>query len=103
MRAYHLSKAQNPSELPNWLFSEKERGQLGGLLRAELPSDDTQSRPPRGQRNHLDTGEISAPRTLERRLKNIQNFPTPINRLPPTKTFGVDRLKMMREKRSDRL
>ncbi|KAF8201417.1 hypothetical protein BJ912DRAFT_945316 [Pholiota molesta] len=102
MRAYHLSKARNPSELPNWLFSERERGQLGGLLRAEVPSDDSQSRPPGRQRN-LETGEISTPRTPERRLKNIQNFPTPINRLPPTKTSGVDRLKMMREKRSDRL
>ncbi|KAF9480127.1 hypothetical protein BDN70DRAFT_932007 [Pholiota conissans] len=91
MRAYHLSKAKHPSELPNWLFSERERGQLGSLLRSEVHGDDSQA--PR-QRNQSDSG---ATRNPEPHFKNVQNFPTPVNRLPPS---GTDRLKMLRERRS---
>lgn len=34
MRAYHLSKACEPSDLPAWLFTDTERGG-GGFLRSE--------------------------------------------------------------------
>ncbi|KAF8959047.1 hypothetical protein BDZ97DRAFT_1421503 [Flammula alnicola] len=110
MRAYHLSKARTPSDLPDWLFSERERGQLGGLQGSETRSDDDRAKASLSsthRRNRIDVGQAELTRHTEPRLKNIQNFPTPTTRsLPPAKASGTDRLKMLREKRnapSDRI
>ncbi|PPQ83738.1 hypothetical protein CVT24_007625 [Panaeolus cyanescens] len=42
LRAYHLAKAESPSELPDWLFSERER-RLAGFQRRE-PQFESQGR-----------------------------------------------------------
>ncbi|PPR06646.1 hypothetical protein CVT26_001188 [Gymnopilus dilepis] len=42
MRAYHLAKARTPSELPEWLFSERERGQA--MLRINTPAEEPSPR-----------------------------------------------------------
>jgi len=61
MKAYHLGKAKNPSDLPSWLFSEQERRPVG-QLRLASRHDNTeetsvQASPlsPRGLRDIYDT------------------------------------------------
>ncbi|KAH9484297.1 hypothetical protein JR316_0003778 [Psilocybe cubensis] len=100
MRAYHLAKARTPSELPAWLFSEKERGQ-GGLLRSDrtaLP-DDSQVREQTQRRNRPAYGDnTTIPGAHAQKNKDIQNT-KPISSNGPTKISGADRLKQMRELR----
>lgn len=41
MKAYHLSRAQNPAELPAWLFTARERGLEGSSWKtSETPYED---------------------------------------------------------------
>jgi hypothetical protein len=42
MKAYHLAKARDPSDLPSWLFSERERGAKGSM-RGRTGDDDTRA------------------------------------------------------------
>ncbi|PPQ78074.1 hypothetical protein CVT25_015608 [Psilocybe cyanescens] len=101
MRAYHLSKARTPSELPAWLFSEKERGQ-GSLLRfdrLDSHDDDSQVREPAQRRNQPAYGNSTTPLVMQsQRNKNIQNT-KPFSLNAPAKVSGSDRLKQMRELR----
>jgi len=40
MKEYHISKARDPSELPEWLFEERDRGALGRLRIANATPED---------------------------------------------------------------
>ncbi|CAL1704837.1 unnamed protein product [Somion occarium] len=44
MKEYHLTKARDPSDLPDWLFEDRDRGVLGRLKIANATPDDL-SRP----------------------------------------------------------
>jgi len=97
MRAYHLSKAQTLSELPDWLFSERERGQVGGLLRTDTRYADTHKESSGPSRNQVGTNQISSTRNSDAGLKNSS---TPVARAPTlAKASGADRLKMLRNSR----
>ena len=99
MRAYHLSKARTPSELPDWLFSERERGQ-SGLLRPDARHDDTRKETSGASRNQAATNQLFSTRNVDTGLKNIQSFPTPVARAPTlAKASGADRLKILRDSR----
>ncbi|KJA20190.1 hypothetical protein HYPSUDRAFT_818903 [Hypholoma sublateritium FD-334 SS-4] len=99
MRAYHLSKARTPSELPDWLFSERERGQVG-LLRLDARHVDTLKETSGTSRNQVATSQLSSTRNFDAGLKNFQNFPTPVARAPAlAKASGTDRLKILRDSR----
>lgn len=54
MKAYHLEKARDPSDLPDWLFDEHER----------RPARSAADRPTRGstERDRSDTGPVSSSR-----------------------------------------
>ncbi|CAA7271735.1 unnamed protein product [Cyclocybe aegerita] len=100
MRAYHLSKARTPAELPDWLFSERERGQ-GGLLRPDAPNDGSHVKP--------------VPSTERRHPRDMQSFPRPTHSDAQSKSIrsraghseemtaarprptGMDRLKSIRD------
>jgi hypothetical protein len=45
MKAYHLEKAKDPSELPHWLFNERERG-VKSSTRGRSDNDDTRGDTP---------------------------------------------------------
>jgi len=60
MKAYHLDKARDPSDLPPWLFSEQERRPVGQLRlgsRQDMDGSNVQASPlsPRGLRDIYDT------------------------------------------------
>jgi len=100
MRAYHLSKARTPAELPEWLFSERERG-LKGTLRPDPPSNRSQGVPslaqPAERRNRRDAYHPELPPASERSSQkppHVSNFTAPVQ---PRAVGGTDRLKMMRE------
>lgn len=100
MRAYHLTKARTPSELPDWLFSERERGQ-GGLLHPYARHDDTRKETSGPSCNQAATNQFSSTRNFDAGLKNFQNFPTPAARAPTLAkaSGGADRLKILRASR----
>jgi len=98
MRAYHLFKARTPSELPEWLFSERERGQ-GGLLRLDPRNDGGEAKAepiqPAQRRNRPEiTYQDKSPR-LGTQSKNIKTAMP----LEQSKVSGADRLKQMRSLR----
>lgn len=96
MRAYHLSKARTPSELPDWLFSDRERGEVG-LLRSDPPNDGSQAaRTDPAQRR--DRPENHSSKNLGPYLKgSTKSRTTPSARFPVTSS-GSDRLRSIREK-----
>jgi len=95
MRAYHLSKARTPSELPDWLFSERERGQ-GGLLRLDLRNEGGQVKAepaqPAQRRNLPEIGYQGSTSSLGTHSK--ATMPS-----GQAKISGADRLKQMRSLR----
>ncbi|KAF8163265.1 hypothetical protein B0H34DRAFT_694731 [Crassisporium funariophilum] len=109
MRAYHLSKARHPGDLPDWLFSEKERGR-GGVSRSDpLDNHSTQEREnhPAQQaepRNRPDIYQVNRTKDSEP-LSNNHRFlhtgPSRGTTFPGHKQEigGSDRLKVKRELR----
>ncbi|KDR81571.1 hypothetical protein GALMADRAFT_135001 [Galerina marginata CBS 339.88] len=98
MRAYHLSKARTPAELPDWLFNERERGQ-GGLLRFDTPDDGGQVKPEPAQLTqrranrppiYQDVTAVSLGQS-----KSLKTTMQPAQ----AKISGSDRLKQLRELR----
>lgn len=97
MREYHLRKARTPAELPDWLFSERERGK-GGLMRSESHSDQRQEKQPLSQIQPVETrrgrhdgiAALAAARTGTNMAINTSR-PSEQPRL-----VGSDRLKQMR-------
>lgn len=46
MKTYHINKARTPSDLPEWLFEERERGVVGGVgvVGSDPPEEPTRGR-----------------------------------------------------------
>lgn len=99
MRNYHLSKARTPSDLPDWLFSAKERGQPGGSLRSEVHSDGSRSAQ---HRDDSDSNFGHNSRAPEARMRKMDNIPRslPGSTLPADLSAGANRLKMIRDRRA---
>jgi len=104
MRAYHLSKARTPAELPDWLFSERERGQ-GGLLRfdkSDSPNDRRQARTDpaqQAQRRNRPAYQGDNTTSLGIQSQSIQSQSTKPSAVAQAKISGSDRLKQMRDLR----
>jgi len=92
MRAYHLAKARTPSELPEWLFSERERGQ-GGLLRVDPPSTEEREKPALG-RQRLPHNTLKSSPLQSRNVKSYGPLGQP-------KLSSADRLKQLRSLRRE--
>ncbi|KAF9564681.1 hypothetical protein CPC08DRAFT_815883 [Agrocybe pediades] len=99
MRAYHLSKARTPNELPDWLFSERERG-LGQARfdshshnngRQMSTSQQAQQKPRNrpGMDNNIGTGAFA---------ENKYTLSIGTTRVAAS---GTDRLKQLRSLRKD--
>jgi hypothetical protein len=105
MKAYHIEKARDPTDLPPWLFEEHERRPLGlsstrGWHREDAEYDGYESReattPPRsrGLRDVYDSAAASLPSRQETRESHrMGQTGSPIN--PPS--GANDRLKALRE------
>ncbi|KAF8902124.1 hypothetical protein CPB84DRAFT_1776672 [Gymnopilus junonius] len=91
MRAYHLAKARTPSELPEWLFSERERGQ-GGLLHIDPPFEGREEPGPR--RQQLPYNTLASSSLQSRGIKSSIPLAEP-------KLSGADRLKQLRSLRRE--
>jgi len=98
MRAYHLSKARTPSELPEWLFSERERGQ-GGLLRLDPRNEGSKVKAepiqPAERRNRPEMTYQDDTSHLGTQSKSIRTAMP----LGQANVSGADRLKQMRSLR----
>jgi hypothetical protein len=101
LKAYHMDKASNPSDLPDWLFSEQER--FPGRARPAVERD-VYEQP-------SDRPAASATQPAQRGYslrENHQSAPAPEPRAQPTRSYTYDdegaapsratnRLKAMRE------
>ncbi|KAG1890954.1 hypothetical protein F4604DRAFT_1949293 [Suillus subluteus] len=101
MKAYHLAKARHPSDLPDWLFDERERKPSLSSRFRESPRDaasDAQPQRPSALRHAYDDAASRAPRTNHSQT-------TSHVLASPEKTGSskaVDRLKAFRDaKRAD--
>ncbi|RDB21031.1 hypothetical protein Hypma_011566 [Hypsizygus marmoreus] len=87
MKAYHLDKARDPTDLPTWLFDERERRRPTNIRRPSTP--------------HTATSETASLRTP----RNVYDVQVPIASSRPTAVSGnqglprkaTDRLKAMRD------
>lgn len=110
MKAYHIEKARDPTDLPPWLFEEHERRPLGrpgtSLRHRESSEYDYDSRrataPPRsGGRGLRDVHDAAATATIPSRQQEAREWPR--GRLqddvpvvdPPSR--ANDRLKALRD------
>src|ERR1700749_1564032 len=66
MKAYHLEKARDPSDLPEWLFGEHERRPYRRLRFIDQQKDDYHD-------NHEDVSESKVPTPGIRGLRDIYN------------------------------
>jgi len=91
MKSYHLSKAQTHKDLPDWLFSDKERrSQPTAVARTSQSSDE---------------GEVTT--TFQLRVKPIEGsqgnrevgFSVRPGPSAPSRSLGSERLKALRERR----
>ncbi|KAG1772637.1 hypothetical protein EDD22DRAFT_859479 [Suillus occidentalis] len=101
MKTYHLAKARHPSDLPDWLFDERERKPSLGSRFTESPrgaASDAQRLRPSALRHIYDDAASCAPRT--------NHSQTASRVLAPPEKIGsskaADRLKAFRDaKRAD--
>ncbi|KAG7452554.1 uncharacterized protein BT62DRAFT_8720 [Guyanagaster necrorhizus] len=93
MKAYHIEKARNPSDLPAWLFDEHERTPLPRYDRYEVAENPITELPrPKGLRDAYDTATVTAstPSNSER-----TRGPNYVDDVQPSK--ATDRLKALRD------
>ncbi|KAI0362010.1 hypothetical protein OH77DRAFT_1389509 [Trametes cingulata] len=65
MKAYHIEKARDPSDLPDWLFDERERG-VRPRQTAAKPSTSTEEREERAPTPPRDRPELARSATTRR-------------------------------------
>lgn len=80
MKAYHIAKARKPSDLPEWLFDERERQVVG----EQTQPDDDQSQPSKSPED----GKLSGSNLNGRTLDPVSS---------QARLRGADRLKAMRD------
>ncbi|KAG1756826.1 uncharacterized protein EDB91DRAFT_1213657 [Suillus paluster] len=101
MKAYHLAKARHPSDLPDWLFDERERKPSLSSRFAESPRgavSDIQPPRPSAFRRIYDEAASRAPQT------NHSQIPSHVLTSPDktSQSKAADRLKAFRDaKRAD--
>jgi len=107
MKAYHLEKARNPSDLPNWLFNERERG-VNGSMRGRTGDADTRAdspeipeAPPMTQPSGLRAIYASAVPTEVQRSRGSER--TRYGDEGITASKAANRLKAMREPKRGRV
>ncbi|KAF5365664.1 hypothetical protein D9758_003313 [Tetrapyrgos nigripes] len=88
MKAYHLEKARDPSDLPAWLFEEHERQPLQRAQRARRDAEE--------QEVVAITKQPPKPRGLKDIYDSVSRSDQPTPAGPPT-TRGTDRLKALRD------
>jgi hypothetical protein len=88
MKAYHIAKAQNPSDLPDWLFDKRERQ----ITNARPQSDDSVGDHFQASQTNFRADTTSGEGLA---LKPASHEPTPSQ----SRLRGTDRLKAMREAR----
>ncbi len=91
MKAYHIAKAQGPSDLPDWLFDERERQVANVQAQPEdIPDDQNQTT------KLLENDTTPAPRAQKVATS------TPFNSVSSQPRLrGTDRLKAMRDAKRD--
>ncbi|KAK0210712.1 hypothetical protein DFS33DRAFT_1378700 [Desarmillaria ectypa] len=93
MKAYHIEKARDPSDLPAWLFDEHERTPLSRYDGYEVIKNPIPELPrPRGLRDIYDTAAVILP-TPSRPERTRR--PNHVDDIPPSK--ATDRLKALRD------
>ncbi|KAG0707807.1 hypothetical protein DFH29DRAFT_1076121 [Suillus ampliporus] len=101
MKAYHLAKARHPSDLPDWLFDERERKPSLSSRFAESPRgvvSGVQPPPPSAFRHIYDEAASRAPQTNHSRT--APQVLTSPDKTGPSR--ATDRLKAFRDaKRAD--
>lgn len=107
MKAYHLEKARDPSDLPGWLFNERERG-VKGSTGGRTGNDDTRAdtpeipeAPPITQSSGLRAIYASAASTDVQRSRRSE--PTRYGDDGITQSKAANRLRAMREPRRGRV
>jgi len=107
MKAYHLEKANHPSDLPNWLFNERERG-VKGSTRGRTGDADTRAEspeipeaPPMTQPSGLRAIYASAVPAEVQRNRGYE--PTRYGDEGITPSKAANRLKAMREPKRGRV
>lgn len=96
MKAYHLAKARHPSDLPDWLFDERERKPSLSSRFRESPRDavsNAQPLRPSALRHVYNDAASRAPRTNH--SQTTPHVPTPPEKTGSSK--AVDRLKAFRD------
>lgn len=93
MKAYHIQKARDPSDLPPWLFDEHERTPLSRYDSHEVAENPITELPrPKGLRDIYDTVTVTTPtpsRTERTRKPNYTDDAMP--------SKATDRLKALRD------
>ncbi|KAK7693597.1 hypothetical protein QCA50_003166 [Cerrena zonata] len=96
MKEYHISKAREPSDLPGWLFEEKDRGVIGRLKVMNASPEDNLSRPssatPSTPPISTNVDRLSTSRPLPSPWENESrqtDLVAPIPRLPQNNTFPL--------------
>lgn len=101
MRAYHLARARTPAELPEWLFSERERGLKGSVAHPERPNNRGQEVPspaqPAQRRNRPDNYHSDRSTAPDRSTEKPFRGGNLTEETPARTASGTDRLKMMRD------
>ncbi|KAK0450821.1 hypothetical protein EV421DRAFT_1731882 [Armillaria borealis] len=93
MKAYHIEKARDPSDLPAWLFDEHERTPLSRYDRHEVAENPITELPrPRGLRDIYDTAAVTPPTPSRTERTRKPNYTDDV--LPSKAT---DRLKALRD------
>ena len=73
MKQYHISKARDPSDLPEWLFEERDRGVIGRLKVMNASPEDDVSRPS----STAPSGQALSVSTNVDRLSTSRPLPSP--------------------------
>lgn len=90
MKAYHIEKARDPTDLPAWLFEEHERQPLQRAQRARRNVEEQES-------VVAITEKSNRPRGLRDVYDSVSRSDQPSTSTGPTTTRGTDRLKALRE------
>jgi hypothetical protein len=90
MKAYHIEKARDPTDLPAWLFEEHERQPSQRAQRARRDVEKQESAVAITEKSNRSRG-------LRDVYDSVSRSDQPSTSVGPTTTRGTDRLKALRE------